>query len=137
MKPILSRYSVNPEALRYSVTTPDPGDKLVLINEFILIPFSTAFLATRPAAIKESGLEVFVQDVMAAKTTEPFLSVCYSPFTLNLVSAFNLFSGIPKPLKPTLFGKHFKKSSFTSFSGTRSWGLLGPEIHGSTVVKSS
>ncbi len=47
------------------------------MKDWILIPFSTAFLATRPAAINESGLEVLVHEVMAAKTTEPFLIVCY------------------------------------------------------------
>jgi len=39
-------------------------------------PFSTAFFATRPAPIITEGLEVFVQLVMAAITTEPW---CTSP----------------------------------------------------------
>ncbi len=56
---------------------------------------------------------------------------------MNLVYDFNLFYGIPNPLNPILFGKHFKKSYLTSLSGTLSCGLLGPEIHGSTVDKSS
>src|SRR5207253_10664310 len=34
-------------------------------------PFSTAFFATRPAPIITLGLDVFVQLVMAAMTTEP------------------------------------------------------------------
>jgi len=37
-------------------------------------PFSTAFLATSPAATKASGFDVFVQEVMAAKTTDPFFN---------------------------------------------------------------
>jgi hypothetical protein len=36
-----------------------------------LKPASTAFLARIPAAIIESGFDVFVQDVMAAMTTLP------------------------------------------------------------------
>ncbi len=34
-------------------------------------PFSTAFLASRPAATSTLGLEVLVQDVIAAMTTSP------------------------------------------------------------------
>lgn len=79
VNPILSRYFVSPEEFRYSVATPDPGDKLVLINGLTFIPFSTAFLATNPAATKASGLDVFVQEVIAANTTEPFLRAYFSP----------------------------------------------------------
>jgi hypothetical protein len=38
-------------------------------------PFSTAFLANRPAAIITLGFEVLVQDVIAAMTTSPWPSV--------------------------------------------------------------
>lgn len=96
----------------------------------ILIPFYIAFFATRPAATIESGFDVFVQEVMAAKTTEPFLIWHSSPLTLNLCWVFNLFYGTPKPLNPILLGKHFKKSDLTSLKGTLSCGLFGPEIHG-------
>jgi hypothetical protein len=34
-------------------------------------PLAIAFLARRPAAIIESGLEVLVHEVIAATTTEP------------------------------------------------------------------
>lgn len=61
--------------MKYSVTTLEPGDKVVLINGLIVNPFSTAFLATSPAAIKESGLEVLVHEVIAVNTTSPCLSV--------------------------------------------------------------
>ena len=37
-------------------------------------PRSTAFLARRPAASMTEGLEVLVQEVMAAMTTEPLWS---------------------------------------------------------------
>jgi hypothetical protein len=36
-----------------------------------LSPFSTAFLASKPAAIKTEGLDVLVQEVIAAITIEP------------------------------------------------------------------
>jgi hypothetical protein len=36
-------------------------------------------LATKPAAIKESGLEVLVQEVIAAKTTDPWVISYYFP----------------------------------------------------------
>lgn len=83
VKPILSKYSVSPDLLRYSVTTPEPGDKLVLMWGEIVIPFSTAFLASKPAATKASGLEVLVHEVMAARTIEPCLRVIYWPPTVN------------------------------------------------------
>ena len=38
-------------------------------------PRSTAFFARRPAASMTEGLEVLVQEVMAAITTDPFRSV--------------------------------------------------------------
>ena len=53
------------------VTTPEPGDKEVQMYGYVLIPFSTAFLARRPAWSMTLGLEVFVHEVMAAMTTEP------------------------------------------------------------------
>ncbi len=86
--------------LRYSVTTPEPGDKLVLMCGEIVIPFYTALLATKPAATKASGLEVLVQEVMAANTTEPCLSDIYLPPTANFFSVCIFSDGIPKPLNP-------------------------------------
>jgi hypothetical protein len=49
----------------------EPGASEVLTHGFVTRPFSTAFLASRPAAIITDGLEVLVQLVMAAMTTEP------------------------------------------------------------------
>ena len=74
VNPSSSRYLVRPDLLRYLVTTPEPGDNVVLMKLFILIPLSIAFLATKPAAIMTSGFEVFVQEVIAAKTTDPCCS---------------------------------------------------------------
>src|SRR4051812_29269400 len=60
-----------PDFLRYSVTTFDPGARLVFTHGFRVSPRSNAFFATRPAPIITLGFEVFVQLVMAAITTEP------------------------------------------------------------------
>ena len=65
---------MTPAWLKYSETTPDPGERLVLIYGYTERPFSTAFLAKRPAASMTSGFEVLVQDVIAAITTDPCLS---------------------------------------------------------------
>lgn len=53
------------------MTTPEPGDKLVLMYGLTSSPRSTAFLANSPAPSITDGLLVFVQLVMAAITTEP------------------------------------------------------------------
>ena len=42
-------------------------------------PRSTAFLANRPAPIMTEGLEVFVQLVIAAMTTDPWVTEVASP----------------------------------------------------------
>src|SRR4029450_11321700 len=60
-----SRGSSSPEVCRYSVTTLEPGARLVLTCGATESPFSTAFLARRPAPIITEGLEVLVQLVMA------------------------------------------------------------------------
>jgi len=49
VNPSLSRYSLTPEASKYLVTTPDPGDRDVQMYGFVARPFSTAFFAKRPA----------------------------------------------------------------------------------------
>lgn len=102
-----------------------------------MIPLSTAFLATKPAAIIESGFEVFVQDVIAANTTEPCLKACYYPLNLNFCSILTFYLATPNPLNPTLFGTHSVKSLFISDNGTLSCGLFGPDTHGSTFDKSN
>src|SRR5947209_14975951 len=51
---------------------------LVLTAGLTRNPRSTAFLASRPAPTITAGLEVFVQLVMAAITTEPFPTVTRS-----------------------------------------------------------
>lgn len=80
----------------------------------------------------DSGLEVLVQDVMAAMTMEPCLSSNSWPFFVNFLVVASLFSATPKPLKPTALGRHLVKSFLTSLRTILSCGLLGPEIQGST-----
>ena len=70
---------MRPDALRYSVTTREPGAMDVLTQGCDLRPRSTAFLARRPAPIITDGFEVLVQLVMAAITTEPSRSSHASP----------------------------------------------------------
>jgi hypothetical protein len=71
VKPSLSKASYTPAFSKYSLTTPDPGDNVVLMYGLTVNPFATAFLATRPAASMTSGFDVFVQEVIAAITTDP------------------------------------------------------------------
>src|ERR1700755_1213438 len=70
-KPIASRSLVRPDLLRYSVTTWEPGAREVLTQGFGFRPLAWALRATRPAATRTEGLEVLVQEVMAAITTSP------------------------------------------------------------------
>ena len=65
--------SSSPEVCKYSVTTLEPGARLVLTCGATESPLSTAFFARRPAPIMTEGLEVLVQLVMAAMTAEPCL----------------------------------------------------------------
>lgn len=120
VNPISSKYLVKPDLFKYSVTTFDPGDKVVLMYGFILIPLSKAFLATNPAPIMASGFDVLVHDVIAARTTEPCFNECCYPLYVNFCSMLTFSAGIPKPLNPTLFGTHAVKSLLTSESGTLS-----------------
>ena len=53
------------------MTTFEPGARLVLTHGGVDSPRSTARFATSPAPIMTVGLDVFVQEVMAAITTEP------------------------------------------------------------------
>jgi hypothetical protein len=80
-------------------------------------PFSTAFLARSPAAIRASGLDVLVHEVMAAKTTEPCRTSTCFPSTDIFLEELILFYGTPNPLNPWGLPKHLVKSVFTSFKG--------------------
>src|SRR3954451_22550636 len=67
-KPSASRYGVSPAFSQYSVTTFEPGARLVFTHGLRVRPRSTAFLASSPAPTMTAGLDVFVQDVIAAIT---------------------------------------------------------------------
>src|SRR6185503_19842590 len=71
-KPTLSRSVCRPELVRYSATTWLPGASEVFTQGLALSPFAAALRASRPAPIKTFGLEVLVQEVIAAITTSPW-----------------------------------------------------------------
>src|SRR5216683_8045084 len=54
------------------MTTLEPGASVVFTQGLVASPASTAFLATSAAPTMTDGLEVLVQDVIAAITTEPW-----------------------------------------------------------------
>src|SRR6476620_3189538 len=72
LKPSASSESCKPERDRYSATTCEPGASEVFTQGLDFSPFATAFRARRPAAISTEGLEVLVQEVMAAMATSPW-----------------------------------------------------------------
>lgn len=69
-------------------------------------PRSTAFLASKPAAIITFGLEVLVHEVIAAITIDPCFKECSTPLYVNFWFKLILSDDTPNPLKPCLFGKH-------------------------------
>ena len=65
-------------------------------------PRSTAFLASRPAASMTLGLEVLVQEVMAAITTEPVPKLAFLPLAVcTLTDLPNAWRVLPKPFSVT------------------------------------
>src|SRR3954447_2460884 len=60
LNPSSARYSSKPAALKYSVTTSEPGARLVFTQGFTFNPRLTALRASRPAAIITLGFDVFV-----------------------------------------------------------------------------
>ena len=61
------------------MTTFEPGARLVFTHGCRVRPFSAAFFASSPAAMRTLGFDVFVQLVIAAMTTEPWVSVTSWP----------------------------------------------------------
>src|SRR5713101_3336777 len=72
LKPSLSRSACNPDLFRYSATTCEPGASEVLTQGLTVKPLAAALRANSPAPISTLGLEVLVQDVIAAITTSPW-----------------------------------------------------------------
>ena len=82
------------------------------------MPLSQAFLHRRAAASITPGLDVFVQEVMAAMTTEPCFRLNYYPLKVNLVFSSTLFSFSPKPLNPVGLVSEVFQSFFKSLRAT-------------------
>src|ERR1700730_11828233 len=72
LKPTLSRSCCSPELERYSATTWLPGASEVLTQGLAFSPFAAALRASSPAPIRTLGLDVLVQEVIAAITTSPW-----------------------------------------------------------------
>src|SRR6202158_378104 len=106
------------------MTTLEPGARLVFTHDFERSPRSTAFLASRPAAISTDGFDVFVQLVIAAITTLPSCIVARVPFAP--ITA--VLGAAPSPSR---------KFFFTSGRLMRSCGRLGPAIDGTTFERSN
>src|SRR5437762_5016494 len=71
LKPIASRSFCRPDLARYSPTTCEPGASEVFTHGFEVKPAFAALRASNPAPIITLGLDVLVQEVMAAITTSP------------------------------------------------------------------
>ena len=117
------------------MTTREPGASEVLTLGLTLRPNSTAFLATRPAAISTLGLEVLVQEVMAAIRISPFCRVRSLPsisYSSVKVSEFLL-----KPSSDEDLENSSSKVDLTSVSLIKSCGRFGPATEGTIELKSS
>src|SRR4051812_11921266 len=81
------------------MTTFDPGASEVLTQGLRCRPRSTAFLASKPAPTITNGLDVLVQDVIAATTTAPWSTSSSSPSSVNraglLARPPDCFAGAP------------------------------------------
>src|SRR5690606_35396988 len=121
--------SVSPEWSRYSVTTFEPGARDVLTQGLGLRPRALALRASNPAAIMTDGLDVLVQEVMAAMTTLPWVSSYVVPFWTETrvsrlaESATSVSRATPQALR-------------ASERAILSWGRLGPASDGTTVPRS-
>src|SRR4029077_13088666 len=129
LNPTLSRSVCRPELERYSATTWLPGASEVFTQGFAFNPFSAALRASRPAPISTLGLEVLVQEVIAAITTSPWPRSKSRPSTAYTFEAsasflYSLFSAAANP-------------SATAGSATRPSGRFGPAIDGTTSARSS
>src|SRR5690349_22199254 len=104
-----SRSSCSPDFVRYSVTTCDPGASDVFTHGFGASPLARALRATRPAATSTDGLEVLVQEVIAAITTSPWVIEKFLPSTLAETPASS--GATPRPLVRSALNE-----ALTSFS---------------------
>src|SRR5215472_647186 len=135
------------------MTTLEPGASVVFTHGLRSSPASTAFFATSAAPTMTDGLDVLVQEVMAAITTEPWSTVVFVPS-----SSVTLAGADARPPKSAATGSDAGKVAatplskldactyepsasrnefFASASATRSCGRFGPASDGTTVDKSS
>src|SRR5690554_1995629 len=70
-KPSFSISASKPDSCKYISATLEPGANEVFTQGLRTKPNSLAFLATKPAATTLLGLEVLVQEVIAANNTAP------------------------------------------------------------------
>src|SRR5690554_3197677 len=70
-KPSFSISGNRPESCKYISATLEPGANEVFTQGLRTKPNSLAFLATKPAATTLLGLEILVQEVIAANNTAP------------------------------------------------------------------
>src|SRR5690606_11876551 len=124
----------------------DPGARDDLTQGRRCSPFSMALRASSPAAIITLGLEVLVQEVMAAMTTEPLRSTWDWPPRVTLASLTLPPTAVPPP--PSLSSRATSPAGFSCIAsssskaagtpgrGTRSWGRRGPARLGSTSPRS-
>lgn len=80
---------------------------------------------------------MFVQEVIADTTMDPFLNSQSYPSNLNLWVFPTLSYSNPNPLNPAGLVKISLNSFFYSLIVTLSCGLFGPEIQGTTLARSN
>ena len=99
------------------MTTLDPGASVVFTQGLRLRPRSTAFLASRAAPTMTDGLDVFVQEVMAAITTAPWSTLVVVPS--SRVTWIGLEARVPSPAATgSEAGKVAARPLSSSVSGT-------------------
>src|SRR6202050_940644 len=134
------------------MTTLEPGASEVFTQGLRLRPLSTAFLASSAAPTMTEGLEVFVQEVMAALTTEPWSTEVRVPSSSVTWTGCDALVPSPAatgseagnlPSRPlsrvassTYIGRAARKAVWASASAIRSFGRVGPAIDGTTVDRS-
>ncbi len=113
------------------MTTSEPGPSDVLTQGAAFRPSAAAFLATSPAPSMTEGLDVFVQDVIAAITTAPSSIFASSPLIVT-VTAFDF-----SPASDFTAVSAEANSGFDWVSAMRSCGRFGPAMLGTTEAMSS
>src|SRR5919199_3329525 len=71
------------------MTTLDPGASVVFTHGLVVSPASTAFLASSAAPIITCGLDVLVQEVIAAITTWPWSTSVSVPSSITTRVGFD------------------------------------------------